>query len=92
MRRTEARKSRPFRRLNFAELPEPFRRGGFKADENASASRVRGQCREFFIIGEVNGSLGNPFLAQVRLCHGAEQVLGACDVFRARADEVVVHH
>ena len=75
-----------------AEFPKPFRRGGFKADEDASAPGLRGQRQEFFVIGEVDGGLGNPFLSQVRLCHGAEQVLGAGDVFRARADEVVVHH
>jgi hypothetical protein len=27
-----------------------------------------------------------------RPCHGAEQVLGAGDVFMGRADEVLVHH
>jgi len=76
----------------FTNLPKPFRRGRLKADEDASAPGLRGQRQKLFVIGEVYGGLRNPFLSQLRLCHSAEHILGAGDVFRTRADEVVVHH
>jgi len=75
-----------------ANLLQPFGRGGLKADEDSSAPGLRSQCQKFFVIGEVNSCLGNPFLSQFRLCYSAEHVLGTGDVFRARADKVVVHH
>ena len=51
-----------------AEFPQSFGRRGFKSDENATASGLFGQHQELFVIGEIDGSLANPFLSQVRLC------------------------
>ena len=75
-----------------AEFAQPFRRRRLEADEDAAAPGLGRQRQEFFVVGKVDGGLGHPFLAQVCLGQGAEQVLGAGDVFRARADEVIVHH
>ena len=93
MRRTEARKSRSPRRLNFLPTsPEPFRRGGLEADEDAPAAGPPGQRHELLVVGEVDRDLGDPLLAQIRLRHGAEQVFGARHVLGSRADQIVVHH
>ncbi len=92
MRRTEAAEIPALGKVELlAEFPKTFRRRGLKADEDAPASGLRGQRQEFFVIGKVDGGLGNPFLVQVCLGQGPEQFLGPCDVFRARANEVVVH-
>ena len=82
----------PLEKVEFLpDLVESFRRGGFKADEDAPAPRLRGERQKLFVVGEVDGGLGYPFLSQVRFRQSTEQVFGACDVFRPAADEIVVH-
>ena len=67
-----------------AEFPQPFRRQRLEADEDAPAAGSCGQRQHLLVVGEIDRGLGDPFLAQVRLDHGAEQVLGAGDVLGSR--------
>ena len=75
-----------------AEFAQAVRGRRLKADEDAPAPGPRGQPQEFLVVREVDRGLGNPLPALLHLRQGAEQVLRTGDVFRARADEVVVHH
>ena len=73
-----------------AELAQAVRGRGLEADEDAAAAGLPSQRHQFVVVGEIDGGLGNPLLAQLGLAEGAKEILGAGDVIRARADEVVV--
>ena len=68
----------------------PSGSGRFEADEEADATGLFGQVEQFLVVGDVDGGLTDPFLAGVGLDHGAEEFLGALDVLRLAADEVVI--
>ena len=75
-----------------ADLGQALRGRGLEPDEDARASRFRGERQQLLVVGEVDHGLRNPRLAEVRVCQRAEQRLGACEVLGSGADQVVVHH
>ena len=72
-----------------AALQKPSRIERFKADENAATPDICSRRQEFPIIGKINCGLTNPFFLKACLHYGAEQVLGVCDMPRARSDGIV---
>ena len=75
-----------------AQLAQPIGRGGLEANEDARTPRLPGQRHQLVVVGEIDGGLGNPFLAQLGLGQGTKKLLGASDVVGPRADQIVVDH